>query len=119
MPDKFATHGALKEALSAARQDCMSQTRREIRGGCLYYRQAELVAVNAKGDKVTEAGVWLMPKNGKELRAALASMKAQLPETDEIYIEGGLDYADSPRDRADGAYDPWVGEWGVLIWTKE
>jgi hypothetical protein len=55
----------------------------------------------------------------KQLHTLVADIEADYPHVKELWIEGGFDCADNLRAYHDGDYDPWVGSWEVLIWTRD
>lgn len=55
----------------------------------------------------------------KELLAAVHIISNGYPNVKELWIEGGFDGAENPREFMDGLYDPWVGTWEVLVWTRK
>jgi len=114
---KFNTATALKQAVSAARGDCLDALRKDpdTRRLWLVSRGACIRWVNKCGE-ASEADAW--PFNGTAAELAKMRELAGRLEVDGIYIEGGFNGAESGRDYADGAYDPWGGEWSVCVFFR-
>lgn len=108
----------LNQAISAAYQDCLRATRKEL-GGCIRSR-GKFVYVS-HGDRIdprSEAEGWPFKGTQKELNALLAEAESD-PTITNVTIQGGLDYAESVRDFGEGWYDPWVGDWAVEVFSRE
>jgi hypothetical protein len=54
----------------------------------------------------------------REIVALIAKVEAYYPEVEHITIEGGYDAAERLDDFDNGGYEPWVGEWEVLLWSR-
>lgn len=114
---RFESLADLKQVISASYQDALHEARRSYGRGSYYSRGKSLIAV--RGDNVVagEAESWLWDGTLKSLLAAIDEARLE-HRADFLVIQGGIDYAINPRDYADGAYDPWVGEWSVTVWRK-
>ena len=55
----------------------------------------------------------------KQLENLVEDIEDRHPHVKELWVEGGFDGADSLRDMLEDLYDPWVGSWEVLVWTRE
>lgn len=114
---KFKNATAIKDAVRAARGDCLDTLRRDrdTRSLWLVSRGACIRWVSEAGE-ASEADAW--PFKGTVAEFVAMSKMATDPSVAGIYIEGGYNGAESGRDYADGAYDPWVGEWSVAVYVK-
>lgn len=112
----YATLSELKDACSGAHQDALRHAQREIGRGTFMARGKHLKALR-DGDLVAgEAESWPWDGTLRSLRRAIAECDTLRADT--LVVEGGIDYAPTPRDYADGAYDPWVGEWSITVWRR-
>jgi len=116
------THFIKAADLNLAIRDHREEARREAAAGCgrgaLMSRGAHVVGCDAKG----EACLWVSEENPytsfKALMADIERVKAQHPEVFTLHVEGGFNFADSPRAYADGDYTPWVSDWSVKVWER-
>lgn len=115
---KFETLDAVKDAVRAARGDCQDWLRRNgyrhsflrSRGTHLHMR-SRVDALSGEG----ESDPW--DGTGKSLDALLRAAQAD-PRAETIYLEGGFNAADS-LDAFDAYdYEPWAGEWSVVLWER-
>ncbi len=107
----------VKAACSGAHQDALTWAKREIGRGTYISRGRSFVSLR-DGDLVGgEAECWSWDGTLKGLVAAIDEARFS-DRADTLVIQGGINYADTPRDYADGAYDPWVGEWAVTVWRR-
>lgn len=113
---KFASLSAVQAAASDAHQDALAEARREFRRGCLISRGKHLKIIKNFEVVKGEAESW--PWDGNLASLVRAIDEAKELGADFVEIEGGLNYAESPRAYADCDYDPWVGEWSVVVWAK-
>jgi len=118
-PLKFANAAALAEAVKAARGDCRDALKRdkETRSLWIVSRGAWVRTMGKNGDASNETDSWDY-KPTVRLFNELAELRNN-PEVSAVYIEGGFNGAASGQDYADGAYDPWIGEWSVTLWVRE
>jgi len=113
----FKNAAALSAAIRVARDEARKEAQQSCgRKGVLRSRGVEFTAADAKGDKLSEGGVWLWDGSAKELDSLIKSLAAKFPEAKVFYAEGGFDWAESVRALVDSDYDPWVSEWAVEIW---
>lgn len=114
---KFKNLSEVKAAVSAAYQACRDESFKEIRDGHLYSRGKFFRSI--KGDQTVggEADSWIWDGTLSSLIEAIDTARF-LDKSDELYIEGGLDWALNPAAKADGDYDPLVNDWSVLVWEK-
>ncbi len=113
------TRAALADAVSAARSDCLDFLRRqpETRRLWLVSRGAWVRTIGLDGNASNESDTWDFKPTAKCF-AELAALRND-PNVSAVYVEGGFNGAESGRDYADGAYDPWVGEWSVPVWSRD
>lgn len=107
----------VKSACNGGYQDALKHAKREIGSGSYYSRGKHFRAVRGTELVAGEAECWPWDGTLKSLLAAIDEARFGY-QADFLAIEGGIDYASNPRDYADGAYDPWVGEWAVTVWRK-
>lgn len=113
----YGNLGAVKAACSGGHQDALAWARRDIGSGT-YISRGRCFRALRDGDLVAgEAECWPWDGTLRSLIDAINEARFGA-RADELVIEGGLNYAANPRDYADGAYDPWVGEWAVTVWRK-
>lgn len=107
----------VKSACSGGYQDALKFAKRECGRGTYMSRGRHFKALRDGKLVAGEAERW--PWNGtlKSLLAAIDEARFG-HRADCLVIEGGIDYAVTPRDYADCAYDPWVGEWAVTVWRR-
>lgn len=108
----------VKAACSGGYQDALRHAKREIGSGSYYSRGRFFRAVRNDQIVAGEAECWPWDGTLKSLIAAIDEARFG-HQADFLAIEGGIDYASTPRDYADGAYDPWVGEWAVTVWKRQ
>lgn len=108
----------VKAACSGGYQDALRHAKREIGRGTYVSRGRYLKAL--RNDKIVagEAECWPWDGTLKGLIDAIDDARF-LNGADCLVIEGGINYAASPRDYADCNYDPWVGEWHVTVWRRQ
>jgi len=117
---KFPKWGELAAAIaaakSAARADSMASCGK---GGCHVSQPLEITAVG-KGDKISEGGVWLLEKGSKaEFMDSLAKILEHYPGVSEVWIDGSVSYAESPRAYQAGDSDPYSGEFSIMVWEAQ
>ena len=111
------TFSEIKEAVVSARAAARKEAHRNCGRGFLFSRGSSLRAVDAKGDLVLgEAESWSWDGTKRDLERAVE--EAKQAGAVELSIEGGWDWAATMQDKTDGAHDPWVGEWAVIIWKE-
>lgn len=113
----FLTLAAVKAACSEGYQDALHHAKREIGRGSYHSRGRSLRALRDGEVVAGEAECWPWDGTSKSLIEAIDDAQS-MHQADCLVIEGGIDYAASPRDYADAAYDPWVGEWAVTVWRS-
>jgi hypothetical protein len=107
----------VKSACSDGYQAALAEARRDCGRGSYHSRGRHLRAMRGGELVAGEAECWPWDGTLKSLLAAVEEARFGLG-ADMLSIEGGIDYAVNPRQYADCAYDPWVGEWEVVIWRK-
>lgn len=106
----------VKNACSGGYQDAIKLAKRECGRGTYMSRGRHFKALRDGNLVAGEAECW--PWDGTMRGLLEAIDDAILNRADCLVIEGGINYAASPRDYADCNYDPWVGEWAVTVWRK-
>lgn len=106
----------VKAACSGGYQDALKFAKRECGRGTYMSRGRHFKAL--RDDKLVAGEAECWPWDGTMRGLLEAIDDAILNRADCLVIEGGIDYAVTPRDYADCAYDPWVGEWAVTVWRK-
>lgn len=110
---EFKTIAEIKDTCSEEYQKELRKAKRNCPPGVLRSRGRYLSYINPENQEVVK----------DEWKGTLKHIKAFIEEAkkakaDDVMIEGGLDWAASVRDwNVD--YDPWVGEWSVLVWKNE
>lgn len=113
----YSSLADVKNACSGGYQDALHEAKRDCGRGSFYSRGRWFRALRDGELVAGEADSWAWDGTLKGLIKAID--EACFGEgADCLVIEGGIDYAVNPRDYADGAYDPWVGEWAVTVWRK-
>lgn len=102
---------------SGSYQDALREARRDCGRGTYVSRGKSLIALRDSDVVAGEAESWLWDGTLKGLLAAIDEARFG-DKADTLVVQGGINYAASPRDYADCAYDPWVGEWSVTVWRK-
>lgn len=112
----------VKAACTEAADTARNEWRKEFgRKGCLFPRAREVAAQVRLPSGAVEN---VLAGNGWEWDGTLATIKraaAKAAESGElvgVYVDGGFDYADSPRAKQDGDYDAWVTDWSVPVWEE-
>lgn len=106
-------------ACSLAYQLALSDAKRGIGRGVYMSRGRFLKAVDFKGNVVQgECESWAWDGKASTLAKALQVFDAD-PDVAYISIEGGINYAESVSAFRDGAYDPYVEDWAVTVFTRE
>jgi hypothetical protein len=106
----------VKDACSGGYQDALKFAQRECGRGTYMSRGRHFKAL--RDDKLVAGEAECWPWDGTMRGLLEAIDDAILNRADTLVIEGGIDYAVTPRDYAECAYDPWVGEWHVTVWRK-
>lgn len=80
-----------------------------------------LATVNSGGqcDPMPGAEAYEWRGTLKEIFKAVLDIQDNFPECTELWIEGGFDGAENVREYTDGLYDPWVGSWELLVWSRK
>lgn len=108
----------LKAAVAKARLDARSEAFVECgRKGVLQSRGAFIKVIKDKNVVQGECDSWPFEGTAKQFKE-LADL-LRYGSADSIEIDGGFNWAESPRAMADCEYDPWVSEWSVEFGTKE
>ncbi|MGT2457668.1 hypothetical protein ACU4GI_32720 [Cupriavidus basilensis] len=119
---QFATFGALKEVVSAARDAAERQARRDCGKGYLRSRGAWFITLSDT-DGLTEPKnentYYGRPITARELQRLIDNVLANYPGVDSIEVAGGFDFAENLQAYADCAYDPWVSEWSLVCETGD
>lgn len=115
---KFTTFGEIKAAITKARIHANFEAIDSCGRGSIYSRGSHLKIVDERGNFIKgEAESWPFDGTAKSLIAAIDEARYTAGAT-ELWVEGGYDFAVNPRAKADGEYDPWVSDWGVLVWAR-
>lgn len=98
-----------------AHQRAVRETRYECRGSVFVRSRGRFLALHSDKDVLPGYEGEAVPWRGtlREIRAAVAAAEAQGLTVTDATISCGLDTALSLADFADGAYDPWSGEWEI------
>lgn len=113
----FTTLADIKAACSDAYADALTYARRECGRGTFVSRGRSVVALR-DGDLVAgEAEAWGWDGTLEGLIDMIDDARFS-QGADTVIVQGGINYAASPRDYADCNYDPWVAEWAVTVWRK-
>jgi hypothetical protein len=107
----------VKNACSGGYQDALHEAKRECGRGTYVSRGRHFKALRNDELVAGEAECWPWDGTLKGLLEAINEARFHY-QADVLAIEGGINYALNPRDYADCAYDPWVGEWAVTVWRK-
>ena len=116
---KHPTRVTLDLAVRAARSDCLDALRRdrETRRFWLVSRGAWVRTIGLDGNASNENDTWAFEPTAACF-AEIAALRDD-PAVSAVYVEGGFNGAETGRDYADGAYDPWIGEWSVACWVRD
>lgn len=116
---RHADAKALARAVSMARSDCLDALRRDrdTRRLWLVSRGAWVRTIGPDGNASNESDTWEF-KPTAACYAEIMALRTD-PAVTAVYIEGGFNGAETGQDYADGAYDPWVGEWSVACWVRD
>jgi len=109
---------ALNAAVSAAYQEMLRETRREL-GGCLRSRGKTVCALDLHGNILPAYECGLTEWKGTQKHLDELIMLAMTGTVSLISIVVALDYADSVRDFAEGNYDPIVAEADIVIYDRD
>lgn len=117
----FNTHAEMNEAIVAERAKARKEAREACGPGALRSRGTYTITADNTGraGPCDESLVYFDHKSKKTLRALIEKIEANYPNTTEIYVEGGFDFAESVRDMNEGIYDPEVSVWSLLIWKRD
>jgi hypothetical protein len=117
---KFNTYAELERAVIQERQHAMREGYRDNK--CAFSRGTFLCTSNDRNGQVRpypEAECITWNESMKQIRSLVEEVLRDYPEVDEIYIGGGFDGANSPRDYHEyGEYEPWVSNWQVTVWRR-
>lgn len=115
----YPSHADMLEAVTTARAAALQEARESVGARGVYQsRGTWAMTANDKG----RAGplVESVPNKDWSTKKGLDALIAEVvqfhPDVTEISVEGGYDYAESPRAMQDGEYDPEVSTWSVLVW---
>ena len=72
------------------------------------------VVIIGANDTIVGNGEWEWHGTAKQLAEVMRY--AFSPDVTGIYIEGGLDFAETMQDMTDGFYDPWTAQWTVPLY---
>lgn len=113
----FTSAADVKAACSDAYQDALREARRDCGRGSYHSRGRHLRAT--RDGELVYGEAESCPWDGTLKSLVAAINEARFGHgADLVSIEGGIDYAVNPRQYADMSYDPWVGEWEVVVWRK-
>jgi hypothetical protein len=108
----------INSRISEAYQAALVDAKHNCGRGCFRSRGRWLKAVNHRGDTVRgECDTWAWDGKAADLADVQRIFEGDT-SIQAIYIEGGVDYAESVRDFSDGAYDPLVEEWEFKIFER-
>lgn len=116
LPDgfKFESLADLKDKVSESYNAVLNAARKEIGRGCYRSRGKEVRGVDERGELVVCDYLW-----DGSLKDLLDSIESGNKKgAVELFLEGGVDYAEKVGDFWDGSYDPWVASWSVSFWAK-
>lgn len=114
----FTNVTELKAAVQAARATARAEAVESCgRSGCLQSRGAWIKVRNVAGEVIQgECDTWEFTGTAKQFKELADLLRYGSACT--ITIEGGWNWAASPRAMADLEYDPWVSEWSVEFGVK-
>ena len=105
----------LKENCTALNRKAMSRSYRQA--PCLFNR-GRVIAAMKDNERLDDGNVWVWNGTKKHLMQAVESLAADGAEV--IFVEGGIDGADSPRHYFEYCdYEPWIDVWEIEFWSKE
>lgn len=113
----FDSLADLAGVVSASYQDALREARHDCGRGTYVSRGKSFIALRDDNVVAGETESWPWDGTLKSLLAAIDEARFG-HEADTLVVYGGINYAASPRDYAECAYDPWVGEWSVTVWRK-
>lgn len=113
----LATLASVKDACSAAYAEALLEAKRSCGRGTYISRGRHFRATRGGELVAGEAECWRWDGTLQGLIEAIDEARFE-HRADSLSIEGGIDYALNPRDYGDGAYDAWVSDWAVNVWTK-
>lgn len=117
---RFENLRDLKDAVEDAREGAVREA--EDCAPCAFSRGTFLATADLRGDQCSPSpeadcpgwrGTW------KEIVELVNDVQANHPHVGEVYISGGYDGAESPRDYRDDIYEPWVSSWLVSVWKRD
>lgn len=116
---RFENLNDLKDAVEDARKDAVREA--QDCAACAFSRGTFLATADLCGDQCSpfpEADCPTWRGTWKEIAELVNDIQANHPHVGEVYISGGYDGAESPRDYRDGVYEPWVSSWLVSVWKR-
>jgi hypothetical protein len=105
---------SIKDQCSAAYQEALSAARRLAPRGFLTSRGRHFKML--KGDQVIAGECDSWPWDGTVAKLKQAILEAVASDADALYVEGGVDWRESP---GDDYSEPWLTEWTVTVWERE
>jgi len=121
MAKVYETFAALNEEIKAARSQSKSEARAKCQKGFLRSRGVWLITLSDKKGLVppyNENYYSGKSPTGSDFDQLIQLVEKEYPEVDTISFTGGWDFAENLCEFSDGGYDPWVGEWTVLAWSR-
>lgn len=115
----FTTAKQLNEAIRDARAQALTQAQADCGRGVFQSRGSYIYGRGEKLGEPQGAAETHAFTNWTSLQAHIADVAANHPDVTEITIEGGYNYAASPRAMQDFDYDPWASEWALTVWTRD
>jgi hypothetical protein len=114
---KFKYASEVAKACSGAYQESLAWARKECGRGFFQSRGRAIKGIDKKGEIVYgEAESCLWDGSAKDLWSSINA--AREAGAAAVYVEGGVNFASNLVEYQDGAYDPWVAEWSVLVWGE-
>lgn len=106
---------AINKACAAAYQDALFAAKRNCGRGFYAGRGRWIRVVDFNGDVLAgECDTWEWTGKKADLEAINKYFDANTNAA-AVYVEGGVNYAESVHAYTDGCYDPLVEEWSVTI----
>jgi hypothetical protein len=116
----FTSAKELREAVSEARSIAKVEAERSCGRGFLSSRGAWFIATRDNGAESNATdGTIEFKGTQKQLDDEIARLRLDCPDINDIYIEGGFNFAETMADLRDHVYEPWVSEWSVLAWSRD
>lgn len=117
----FPTHAGMLIAIQEARAAAYQEARDAVGERGVYQSRGAWALTCDQGGRVGPL-IEAVPNKDwstqKAFNKLIAEIEVKHPEVTQIFVEGGFDYAESPRAMQDGEYDPWVSDWSVKVWDR-